>query len=229
MRTAKTILCLLLALGLCLSCAACGRSAAATSTEKTESAAPAAEASAAPAEAGNDAAAPAEGEKTLHTVEITVRDYGTMTLVLDAAAAPITVQNFLDLVNQGFYDGLTFHRIMDGFMIQGGDPLGNGMGGSSTHITGEFALNGWENPISHQPGVISMARSGDPNSASSQFFICVGDASFLDGSYAAFGWTADETSLAIAMQIARDAKPVDNNGSIPRAEQPVIESIKVID
>ena len=219
MKTVKTILCLLLALGLCLSCAACGRSSTAKTTEKTETAVPAAEAP----------AAPAEGEHELHTVEITVRDYGTMKLVLDATAAPITVQNFLDLANKGFYDGLTFHRIMDGFMIQGGDPLGNGMGGSSTHITGEFALNGWENPISHQPGVISMARSGDPNSASSQFFICVGDASFLDGSYAAFGWTADDASLEIALQIAKDAKPVDNNGSIPKAEQPVIESVKVID
>ncbi len=229
MKTVKTIFCLLLALCLCLSCAACGQSSTAKTSEKTEADAPATEAPAAPAEAGTDAAAPAEGEKTLHTVEITVKDYGTMTLVLDATAAPITVQNFLDLANQGFYDGLTFHRIMDGFMIQGGDPLGNGMGGSSTHITGEFALNGWENPISHQPGVISMARSGDPNSASSQFFICVGDASFLDGSYAAFGWTADEESLEIALQIAKDAKPVDNNGSIPKAEQPVIESVKVID
>ena len=229
MKTVKTILCLLLALGLCLSCAACGQSSTATSTEKTETAAQATETPAAQAEAGTEASAPADGEHELHTVEITVRDYGTMTLVLDASAAPITVQNFLDLANQGFYDGLTFHRIMDGFMIQGGDPLGNGMGGSSTHITGEFALNGWENPISHQPGVISMARSGDPNSASSQFFICVGDASFLDGSYAAFGWTADEESLEIALKIAKDAKPVDNNGSIPKGEQPVIESVKVID
>ena len=221
MKTVKSILCLLLALGLCLSCAACSQSGTAKTTQKTENAAQ--------AEAGTEASAPADGEHELHTVEITVRDYGTMKLVLDATAAPITVQNFLDLANQGFYDGLTFHRIMDGFMIQGGDPLGNGMGGSSTHITGEFALNGWENPISHQPGVISMARSGDPNSASSQFFICVGDASFLDGSYAAFGWTADEESLEIALQIAKDAKPVDNNGSIPKAEQPVIESVKVID
>ena len=229
MKTVKSILCLLLALGLCLSCAACGQSSTAKTTEKTESAAPATEASAAPAKpAAEEATQPGE-EQTLHTVEITVKDYGTMTLVLDASAAPITVQNFLDLANQGFYDGLTFHRIMDGFMIQGGDPLGNGMGGSSTSITGEFALNGWENPISHQPGVISMARSGDPNSASSQFFICVGDASFLDGSYAAFGRTADEESLAIALQIAKDVKPVDNNGSIPRAEQPVIESVKVLD
>ncbi len=221
MKTVKTILCLLLILGLCLSCAACGQRGTATSAEKTESAVPT------PAAQTEDPA-PAEGEQSLHTVEITVRDYGAMKLVLDASAAPITVQNFLDLANKGFYDGLTFHRIMDGFMIQGGDPLGSGMGGSSTHITGEFALNGWDNPISHQPGVISMARSGDPNSASSQFFICVGDASFLDGSYAAFGWTADEESLAIALQIAKDAKPVDNNGSIPKAEQPVIESVKVL-
>ena len=218
------LLCLLLALG----CAACGEN---TAGSKTESAAAAPETAAPAAEAGREAetAARPEGEHELHTVEITVRDYGTMTLVLDASAAPITVQNFLDLANAGFYDGLTFHRIMDGFMIQGGDPEGKGTGGSGTNIKGEFAANGWDNPISHKKGVISMARARSYDSASSQFFICVGDADFLDGQYAAFGWTDGEESLAIALQIARDAKPIDNNGTIPADRQPVIESIKVID
>ena len=101
--------------------------------------------------------------------------------------APITVKNFEELVQSGFYDGLTFHRIIPGFMIQGGDPLGNGMGGSETHIKGEFRINGWNNELRHTRGVISMARAQDPNSASSQFFIMHADAPHLDGSYAAFG------------------------------------------
>ena len=106
---------------------------------------------------------------------------------LDPKAAPITVANFEKLVRQNFYDGLTFHRIIPGFMIQGGDPKGNGTGGSREHIRGEFAANGFNNPIKHVRGVISMARASDPNSASSQFFIMHQDAPHLDGSYAAFG------------------------------------------
>lgn len=102
-------------------------------------------------------------------------------------AAPETVKNFLSLVNSGFYDGLTFHRVIPGFMIQGGDPLGNGMGGSEHTIRGEFRQNGFDNPIRHTRGVISMARASDPNSASSQFFIMHADAPHLDGAYAAFG------------------------------------------
>ncbi len=106
---------------------------------------------------------------------------------LDPKAAPVTVANFEKLVRKGFYDGLTFHRIIPGFMIQGGDPKGNGTGGSREHIRGEFAANGFNNPIKHTRGVISMARASDPNSASSQFFIMHQDAPHLDGSYAAFG------------------------------------------
>lgn len=101
--------------------------------------------------------------------------------------APITVANFEKLVKSGFYDGLTFHRVIPGFMIQGGDPQGNGMGGSKEKIKGEFMSNGVENPLKHERGVISMARSFDPNSASSQFFIMHADAPHLDGQYAAFG------------------------------------------
>ena len=113
----------------------------------------------------------AEIAEGLHHVELVVKDYGTITLELDADAAPITVANFLKLAESGFYDGLTFHRIMDGFMIQGGDPDGNGSGGSGETIKGEFAQNGVDNPISHVKGVISMARAKNPDSASSLFFI----------------------------------------------------------
>lgn len=106
---------------------------------------------------------------------------------LDPTVAPITVANFEKLVKEGFYDGLTFHRIIPGFMIQGGDPKGNGTGGSKENIKGEFASNGVNNPLKHTRGVISMARAMDPNSASSQFFIMHADAPHLDGQYAAFG------------------------------------------
>ena len=108
-------------------------------------------------------------------------------LELCPEAAPETVKNFESLVKRGFYDGLTFHRIIPGFMIQGGDPLGNGMGGAEKNIKGEFRANGHPNPIKHERGVISMARAFDPNSASSQFFIMHKDAPHLDGQYAAFG------------------------------------------
>ncbi len=175
------------------------------------------------------AAAPQSAEpfQKLHHAEITVKDYGTIKLELDEGTAPITVANFIKLANDGFYNGLTFHRIMDGFMIQGGDPDGNGTGGAKDKIKGEFAKNGVTNPISHVKGVISMARSNDPDSASSQFFITVADSTFLDGSYAAFGRVTE--GMEVAEQIAKDAKPVDNNGTIPPDQQPVIESIVITD
>lgn len=180
---------------------------------------------------GKTAPAPAAAEveqfQNLRHAEITIRDYGTVKLELDEGSAPITVANFCKLAQDGFYDGLTFHRIMDGFMIQGGDPKGNGTGGSDEKIRGEFSQNGVSNPISHVKGVISMARSKDPNSASSQFFITVADATFLDGSYAAFGRVTE--GMEILEQIAKDAKPVDNNGTIPPEQQPVIESVVIID
>ena len=169
----------------------------------------------------------AEPFQKLRHAEITVRDYGTIKLELDEGTAPITVANFVKLANDGFYNGLTFHRIMDGFMIQGGDPDGNGTGGAKDKIKGEFAKNGVDNPISHVKGVISMARSNNPDSASSQFFITVADSTFLDGSYAAFGRVTE--GMEIAEQIAKDAKPVDNNGTIPPDQQPVIESIVITD
>lgn len=120
-------------------------------------------------------------------VEITMENGKIIRIELDASAAPLTVENFEKLVKEGFYDGLTFHRIIPGFMIQGGDPDGNGMGGPGYGIKGEFASNGWDNSIKHTRGVISMARSMMPNSAGSQFFIMHKDAPHLDGDYAAFG------------------------------------------
>ena len=120
-------------------------------------------------------------------VVIEMENGGIIELELYPEAAPKTVANFLKLVGQGFYDGLIFHRVIPGFMIQGGDPLGNGMGGADENIVGEFKANGYENPIKHTRGVISMARAYNPNSASSQFFIMHANAPHLDGQYAAFG------------------------------------------
>ncbi len=157
--------------------------------------------------------------------DIKVKDYGTISVKLDPEQAPISVLNYVNLAEQGFYDGLTFHRIISGFMIQGGDPLGNGMGGSDQQIVGEFAMNGINNQISHVRGVISMARSMDPNSASSQFFIVHEDSTFLDGQYAGFGMV--EEGMEIVDKICQDAKPVDDNGTIPGDAQPVIEKITI--
>lgn len=167
----------------------------------------------------------ASGDGAIY-VEIDVKDYGVIVVKLDPTQAPKTVENFVNLVNSGFYDGLTFHRIMAGFMIQGGDPLGNGTGGSDTQITGEFSENGIENNISHVRGVISMARANDFNSASSQFFIVHQDATGLDGKYAGFGYVVE--GMDVVDRIATEAQPVDRNGTIPANEQPIITSMKVI-
>ena len=193
---------------------------------------------------GNDANTPTEppqtptepaeatsGEPTIsgkHHVQIEIQDYGTISVELDADAAPITVENFLKLANEGFYNGLTFHRIMEGFMMQGGDPNGNGTGGSDETIKGEFSDNGVENPLSHTRGAISMARNGyDMNSASSQFFIVHEDSTFLDGKYACFGFVTDGMDVVDA--VCEAARPTDNNGTIRPEEQPVITEIRVID
>ena len=157
-------------------------------------------------------------------VRISVKDYGDIYAELYPEIAPITVENFMKLVNQGFYDGLTFHRIISGFMIQGGDPNGNGTGGSPDKIKGEFAQNGVENPLLHDRGVLSMARSKDMNSASSQFFIMHSDSPHLDGSYAAFGrvlagmWIVDKICQVTPVQ--------DKNGTVLKDDQPVIASIR---
>ena len=160
-----------------------------------------------------------------YTAVIDVENYGTITVDLDGTAAPETVKNFVSLAQDGFYDGLTFHRIIDGFMIQGGDPDGNGTGGSDQTIKGEFSENGVENNLSHTRGVISMARSDDYDSASSQFFIVHENSTYLDGSYAAFGYVIEGMDVVDA--ICADAQPTDNNGSIAAEEQPVITSIVI--
>lgn len=162
-----------------------------------------------------------------HHAEIKVKDYGTIKLELDADTAPITVENFAKLANEKFYDGLTFHRIISGFMIQGGDPNGDGTGGSKETIKGEFSGNGVENKISHKRGVISMARSQNPNSASSQFFIMHQDSTYLDGEYAAFGKVTE--GIEIVDKICEDTQVIDGNGTVEKADQPVIESIRMTD
>ena len=160
-------------------------------------------------------------------VEIDVKDYGIIKLELDADTAPITVTNFVDLVNEKFYDGLTFHRVVGNFMIQGGDPDHNGTGGSDKEIKGEFKSNGIENNISHKRGVISMARSNDPNSASSQFFIVHQDSTFLDGNYAAFGHVTE--GIEVVDKIVQAINPTEEDIEIAYQNQPVINSIKVIE
>ena len=162
-----------------------------------------------------------------HHAAITVKDYGEIDVELDADTAPITVTNFVKLVQDNFYDGLTFHRIIDGFMIQGGDPNGDGTGGANEDIKGEFTNNGVKNDISHVRGTISMARSSDPDSASSQFFIVQSDSTYLDGDYAAFGHVT--SGMDIVDKICKDANPTDGNGSIADDQQPVIESIRMVD
>ena len=162
-----------------------------------------------------------------HHVEIVIRDYGTIAVELDADAAPITVANFLKLVESGFYAGLTFHRIINGFMMQGGDPEGTGMGGSSEKIKGEFSANGVKNDLSHTRGAISMARSQAMDSASSQFFIVHQDSTFLDGQYACFGYVTDGMDVVDA--ICETVPVVDNNGTVQDGHQPVMETIRVID
>ena len=174
-----------------------------------------------------DASASAAEPIGKYTAVIDIADYGAITLELDGDSAPLTVANFVKLAKDGFYDGLTFHRIMDGFMMQGGDPNGNGTGGSDETIPGEFSANGCDNPISHTRGTISMARAQDPNSASSQFFICQADSTFLDGNYAAFGRVTDGMDVVDA--ICADAQPTDDNGTIPPEAQPVINSVTIQD
>ena len=166
-----------------------------------------------------------EEPSVAYTAIIDVADYGSITVELDAETAPKTVENFVALANEGFYDGLTFHRIMDGFMIQGGDPDGDGTGGSEQTIKGEFNNNGVENNLSRTRGAISMARSNDYDSASSQFFIVHEDSTYLDGSYACFGYVTEGMDVVDA--ICADAGPSDNNGSIAAEEQPVIKSIVI--
>ena len=151
----------------------------------------------------------------------------TIEIELMPDAAPKTVENFTELVKAGFYDGLTFHRIIDGFMMQGGDPNANGTGGSDEKIKGEFALNGVDNPLPHVRGVISMARRSSPyDSASSQFFIMHETSPHLDGSYAAFGWVT--SGIEFVDEICEKVPVIDSNGTVPSQYKPIIESVRVV-
>jgi peptidyl-prolyl cis-trans isomerase B (cyclophilin B) len=164
-----------------------------------------------------------EVANTKPVVEITMQDGGKIDIELDRTVAPITVENFLKLVNEGFYDGLTFHRIIPNFMIQGGDPEGTGVGGADETIEGEFKSNGVENSISHERGVISMARSQDPNSASSQFFITNADSIFLDGEYASFG------HVTSGMDVVDEISSVETAAGDAPTTPVVIATIKQIE
>ena len=160
-------------------------------------------------------------EKTID-IELSIKDFGTIKLELYPDLAPITVDNFVSLARDGFYDGLTFHRIIENFMIQGGDPEGTGMGGSDTKIKGEFSSNGIYNPLSHERGVISMARSNTPNSASSQFFIVHKDSVHLDGDYAAFGRVTEGIEVVDAIAA------LDTNGSDAPLQDVIIDYVIVL-
>ena len=162
-----------------------------------------------------------------HHATIVVEGYGTIECALNANVAPITVANFCKLANEGFYDGLTFHRVIEGFMIQGGDPNGDGTGGSDATIKGEFAANGVENPLSHVRGTISMSRSSAYDSASSQFFIMHKTNTSLDGQYAAFGNVT--SGIEVVDAIAQNTPVQDSNGTVAAADQPKIEKISVVD
>ena len=157
--------------------------------------------------------------------DLELENYGTITIRLDADAAPETAANFISLAESGFYDGLTFHRIIDGFMMQGGDPNADGTGGSGTTIKGEFRENGVENDLSHTRGAVSMARSSEYDSASSQFFIVQEDSTYLDGSYAVFGYVT--SGMEIVDAICQAAEPIDGNGLIAAEDQPVITSVTI--
>lgn len=157
---------------------------------------------------------------------IDIKDYGKIIVKLDPESAPITVANFVSLADSGFYDGLTFHRIIADFMIQGGDPNGNGTGGSDKEIVGEFTENGHNNQLSHTRGAISMARASAYDSASSQFFIVHKDSTYLDGQYAVFGYVTEGMDVVDA--ICKDAQPLDGNGTIDSSQQPVINTIKIV-
>ena len=168
-----------------------------------------------------------KGMKGTHHAEMVIKNYGTVKIELYGDQAPLTVENFVNLCNKGFYDGLTFHRYVKDFVLQGGDPQGTGLGGCESSVKGEFSANGVKNTIKHKKGVISMARNQfDFNSASSQFFICLKNSCSddLDGQYAAFGKITE--GMDIIDKLCADLTESD---CLPKDQQPVIETIKVID
>ncbi len=209
----KRILCAILAAVMVFALCACDG----VFTTSTSKATPTPSASATPSP---QALASPDFEKTNIIIKTSA---GTIKAELYPEIAPITVENFQNLISEGFYDGLTFHRVIEGFMIQGGDPLGNGTGGSSKKIKGEFSSNGIKNDLRHERGVLSMARSNIKDSASSQFFIMHEDASHLDGQYAAFGKVTD--GMDVVDKIAKETKVEDSNGTVLAKNQPKIISI----
>ena len=221
----KRLLCIFLCVVLCAALVACGDRMTPTSSNGNETKAPG---TSAQGGGNDDANTPDLGTDPIK-VEMKVKNFGTMTLELYPDVAPITVANFVELANSGFYDGLTFHRIYSGFMIQGGDPAGNGTGGSENEIKGEFASNGVNNNLSHTRGVISMARATDPDSASSQFFIVHADSTFLDGQYAAFGKLVDGYDVLDAIASVEVKQQAFSNEVSSPVEPPVIESVRVVD
>ena len=164
-------------------------------------------------------------ENTVYFADIDIKDYGKIIVKLDQKAAPISCANFVALADMGFYDGLKFHRIMEGFMMQGGNAEGTDKEGIAQTIKGEFSANGVENPLLHTRGAISMARANDMDSASSQFFIVHQTSPHLDGKYACFGYVTD--GMDVVDEICKTAEPIDNNGSIEESKQPVINSIRI--
>lgn len=168
-----------------------------------------------------------EGKESYY-VAMSVKGHGVIIVYLDGTRAPLTVANFVKLVREGFYDGLTFHRVIEDFMIQGGDPNADGTGGSEENIPGEFIANGFYNDLSHIRGVISMARSNSYDSASSQFFICNADSPHLDGAYAAFGWVVEGMDVVDSIT-AKTARYGNSGGAITqKSKQAVITEMKVI-
>ncbi len=227
MKKSKLLKAIVMICMMTLLLAGCGEKTTTTSDKKANKGA-AKESSAAP-EASKETVTETTADllSGKHHVNIVIRDKGTITVELDADKAPITVTNFVNLVKDGFYDGVVFHRIIDGFMMQGGDPTGTGNGGAEHNIKGEFASNGVANSLSHTRGAISMARATDPDSASSQFFIVHEDSTYLDGDYACFGYVTD--GMDIVDDICKNTKGGDRNGIIPTGNRPVIETIEVVD
>ncbi len=160
-----------------------------------------------------------------HNVEVVIKNYGTITLQINADVAPQTASNFLNLAKKGFYNGLTIYRAIDGFAIYGGDPNGNGTGTAGSELYGEFTSNGFNNSLSNSAGAIGMARGINKNSASCQFYILTDDATWLDGDFAVFGYVVD--GMDIVRQIASGVSVTGSDGYIAASNQPVISSMKV--
>lgn len=211
---------------------ACGMIGMVGCSGSSESSSSSSASSSSAASSSSSAASNAQLEKAAdpigtHHAIIEIEGYDPISVELDGDSAPVTVQNFMDLANDGFYDGLTFHRIIDGFMMQGGDPKGNGTGGSDETIVGEFTDNGYDNKLENVRGAIAMARSSMPDSASSQFYIVHQDSNFLDGQYAVFGHVTDGMDVVDA--ICTSAQPTDSNGSISADQQPKITKVTIVD